>query len=1034
MPASPAMNELTDRPSGKPKTRPRQCEFNGSALPLKIAPSSNRCARLPGDRRHTDHSTTDRAASPKFTSAVAAIRRPVWTVIASCFLLAPLPWTAFGQEVGLARESGSARETGPLSQAERQITGETPPDATLRSLAFIDPDRGWSVGDFGTILVSRDGGSNWDMQDSGTDAHLQAIAMFNSQRGLAIGGSYDAHSQVGRGVAIWTRDGGKTWKRTESIGLPPLRYLLIGPQGRCVAAGDWSSAHMTNRFGSSDGGRTWEALPPASPDPIIGLAGTVSDYVTLSDRGEVIRHRDDQRDRRVLPPASGRSRVFAAGPILGVGGDGILGLSADGGATWNAPFGSLPQPLGAAVWKNDELWALRPASAELLRGDRRSLSGARRIADAPLRALFRLDNDRGWAVGDWGTIALTRDGGSTWRTVRGNGDRPAVMAVAARAADLPWSLLGMESLQHRRRVALVTADDLAMLRQAARPLGSTAEYSWARLTAAGASEAPVETRRRQAWPAGGGETTGTSPEEILTQARPAVLVLAGELTAEEKTAWTQAAIRADVARVFETGRGSQRTLPNTTAMTHVGMLAGDVWIDALTQVAPGRTPPESLRLGARYDAFADRVAIDGLAGFLGDDPRYRHPASSTSSRRQLQILQARTTETAWIESLVAMPDPPEEIVRRLEERLIGAEPSQERRLLYRLLARAKKRDRPELYRGLLRWAATRWPAEPLGQMAGLVEETIRNSEEWQQLGTIRLEVSAGSGDARELTKEIVQVSPFQSPPSPTIRLVGGWETEPSPTGDDTSPSRAATIEDWTWEAQPVVLMARRKTKPELLPPGHPLIRLGEDRTSSPADWRDSWIGAWSDLAKGPRGDSARLAAWAANRPLLDGQLDEPMWRAGEADAGATAANVVHVAYDAEFVYFGISAAPLLPAASPPNRLRQRDAPLDGSDRYGLRIDVDGDLLTAYELEFDAAGNTRDTCDGFSLWHPTWFLAIGDRSDRLIAEIAIRRADLVGPLQDPNRHWHVALVHHEPNQAAEAFPSLAPTGWRIIRFD
>jgi len=1030
MPSSPPTNESTDRPSGMPKIWHRSSEST-SSLPGLAYPCQNRCTRLIGDEQPTNRSPTGQAASPNFATAA---RRPIWTAIAFFLSLGPLSWVAFAQPAGSARENGSVRNAGLAREVGRQMTGETPPDATLRSVAFNDPDRGWSVGDFGTVLVSRDGGSNWDPQDSGTDAHLQVIAMFNSQRGLAVGGNYDAHSQVGRGVAIWTHDGGKTWKPTESLGLPPLRCLLIGPQGRCVAAGDWSPAHMTNRFGSADGGRTWEALPPASPDPIIGLAGTVSDCLTLTDRGEVIRHRDDQRDRRVLPPASGRSLIFAARPIFGVAGGSLLGLSADDGATWNAPFGSLPQPLGAAVWRNDELWALRPASAELLRGDRRSLSGATRIADAPLRALFRLDDDRGWAVGDWGTIALTRDGGSTWRTVRGAGGRPAVLAVAARAADLPWSLLGMESLQHRRRVALVTADDLAMLRQAARPLGSTAEYSWAPLVDAGAPGATVETRRRQAWPAGGGETTGASPEEILTQARPAVLVLAGEMTAEEKTTWTQAAIRADVARVFETGRGNQRTLPNTTALTHVGILAGDVWVDALTQVAPGRTPPESLRLGARYDAFADRVAIDGLAGFLGDDPRYLHPASSTSSRRQLQVLQARTTETAWIESLVGMHDPPEEIVRRLEERLIGAEPSQERRLLYRLLARAKKRDRPELYRGLLRWAAARWPAEPLGQMAGLVEGTIRDSEEWQQLANVRLEVPAGSGDARELNKEIVQVSPFQSPPSPTIRLVGGWETEPPPGSDVTSPSRVATIEDWTWEAQPVVLMARRKTKPELLPPGHPLIRLGEDRTSSPADWRDSWIGAWSDLAKGSRGDSARLAAWAANRPLLDGRLDEPMWRAGGADAGATAANVVHVAYDAEFVYFGISAAPLLPAASPPNRLRQRDAPLDGSDRYGLRIDIDGDLLTAYELEFDAAGNTRDTCDGFSLWHPTWFVAIGDRSDRLIAEIAIRRADLVGPLQDPNRHWHVALVHHEPDQAAEAFPSLAPTDWRVVRFD
>lgn len=921
----------------------------------------------------------------------------------------------------LAFAPGRASATGTN---RGDASAEVPPDATLRSVVFVDPDNGWVAGDFGTLLRTVDGGTTWTLQDSGTTDHLQVIRMFTSQRGLAIGGRYDPHTRIGRGTIAWTRDGGKSWKPTESIGLPPLRALLIGPQGRCLAAGDWSPAHMSNLFASSDGGRSWEALPAPSTDPIIGLSGEVSDCLALTDRGEVIRCRDGDRPRAVLPPAAGRTVICFGSGLHWVSGAAPPQYSSDGGRTWQEQGNGPPAAVATAIWMHQELWALGPASANWIRGDLGTFPPPTRIAEAPLRDLFRLDADRGWAVGDWGTICLTRDGGKTWRTVRGGDGRPAVMAVASEAAKLPWSLLGMESLQHRRRVAVVTADDLPTLRQAARQLGPTAEYTWTRPTS--------HLSERQAWPTGGAAAS-TTPSELLAHTRPAVLILDGDLDADEKAGWTQAAIQSGVYRVFETGRGNERTLPNSTAMPHAGLLAGDVWTDALTFAAPGKLPPESLRLAARYDAFADRVAIDGLAGFLGEDPRYQRQAALGTSRRNLQILQARANETAWVESIVASTTAAETAIRRLEERLITTTPDQQQRLLYRLLGEAKHKDRPDLYRGLLGMIATRLPEEPLGQIAALLHDAIRNSDEWQQLGMSQLDVSNASNRSPGEPLDAVQITPFQPPPTPGIRLVSGTlESEPALGTPSTGSPKRAMAEDWNWQSHPVVLLARRRTAPELLPPGHPLIRLGEDRPIQREARPRSWIDGWSQLANGPNASAALVARWTAARPLLNGRLDEAMWQTSNSTiAGGSR---IRTAYDSEFVYFGITAPPLQPSVGPVNQLRRRDAPLDTSDRYGLKIDVDGDLLTAFELEFDAAGNTRDTCDGFAHWHPTWFVAIGEQSGQLVAEIAVRRSDLVGPLQTPNQHWNLSLVRHHAGRGTAAIVWPHPADWLPMRFD
>ena len=66
-----------------------------------------------------------------------------------------------------------------------------------------DGQRGWAVGDQGTILSTRDGGNSWRAQQSGSTNGLYAVTFASDGlRGWAAGGD---------STIIGTRDGGGTW-------------------------------------------------------------------------------------------------------------------------------------------------------------------------------------------------------------------------------------------------------------------------------------------------------------------------------------------------------------------------------------------------------------------------------------------------------------------------------------------------------------------------------------------------------------------------------------------------------------------------------------------------------------------------------------------------------------------------------------------------------------------------------------------------------------------------------------------------------
>jgi hypothetical protein len=245
------------------------------------------------------------------------------------------------------------------------------------------------------------------------------------------------------------------------------------------------------------------------------------------------------------------------------------------------------------------------------------------------------------------------------------------------------------------------------------------------------------------------------------------------------------------------------------------------------------------------------------------------------------------------------------------------------------------------------------------------------------------------------------------------------------------------------------------------------------------------------------GDCARMEAWLESGdkerppkptamcvfvddpPQLDGVLAEPFWQlalplplkpgqaASHANETATtgvqtagyeqstrepsaatppAGSQVQLAYDREYLYVAAicekpPGAPY-PAANGP---RPRDAAVDADDHLALRLDVDRDYASYYELLIDSRGWSADRCWGDSAWNPEWFIAAGELNadgGMWIVEIAIPWSELAPTPPKQGHAWAFSLARtlppaaNQPSQSwlGPASDRPAPENFGVLQFE
>lgn len=223
---------------------------------------------IPDDLAIKATATTDVAAGTVFTSSVAATAglTHLWTFGDGSTSTEASPKHDFAKvgdyavSLKVSNAAGTTKEVkfsvSVLNRAHVQglncsgadSTGwcwQAPlPTGSLQSdFAFVDASNGWSVGENGEILRTRDGGKTWNRQVSGVSTRLTGVAFTDLNNGW-VAGEY--------GALLRTTDGGATWK------LQPTGTLQLSSPAIQVSG---TTVLLTSNSGgtrmSVDGGATW---------------------------------------------------------------------------------------------------------------------------------------------------------------------------------------------------------------------------------------------------------------------------------------------------------------------------------------------------------------------------------------------------------------------------------------------------------------------------------------------------------------------------------------------------------------------------------------------------------------------------------------------------------------------------------------------------------------------------------------------------------------------------------------------------------
>lgn len=129
----------------------------------------------------------------------------------------------------------------------------------LNDIQFITKDKGWCVGNSGTILRTTNGGTNWIGQNSTTYANLYGVCFVNDQIGYACGSG---------GIIVKSTNGGSTWFKPIPNIDPSLKLNDIFFQDQNIGwvVGQNSAVHRT-----LDGGINWTAQTPAGSSDFFAI-------------------------------------------------------------------------------------------------------------------------------------------------------------------------------------------------------------------------------------------------------------------------------------------------------------------------------------------------------------------------------------------------------------------------------------------------------------------------------------------------------------------------------------------------------------------------------------------------------------------------------------------------------------------------------------------------------------------------------------------------------------------------------------------
>jgi photosystem II stability/assembly factor-like uncharacterized protein len=292
-----------------------------------------------------------------------------------------------------------------------------PQGETIRAIEFRGA-QGYAAGDFGTVLRTDDGGTNWLGLVTGSTEDLTRLATIDSDSVIVAGSCTVRRSD----------DSGATFKRLpwtasdERCAAPVAALAFPSDQRGYLALADGTV------FRTSDGGRTWSRKTSVSGGEstggkATGLVFTTDDVgIGITSEGHVYRTTDGASSWTFVrdAPRALNGIVFASLSVGYAVGDGLEVLkTVDGGLTWTEkPVGAGPKLTSISCADPVTCLATTDTGDRLIRtGDGgNTFSAVTPSSDTIFAAAFS-SSTRAVAAGSFGATVASNDAGATWTQV-----------------------------------------------------------------------------------------------------------------------------------------------------------------------------------------------------------------------------------------------------------------------------------------------------------------------------------------------------------------------------------------------------------------------------------------------------------------------------------------------------------------------------------------------------------------------------------------------------------------------------------------
>lgn len=965
------------------------------------------------------------------------------------------------------RAPTTSTSTNESSSFQDAIVRHCQPDAALRCVIMITPQRLCALGDSGAILISEDQGETWKPANCPTSVNLRAVSFIDENIGIAVGGSVGSYSGISRGALLQTSDGGRTWRMIAND-LPNLHGIAVF-NSQLIAWGDFDPKRQTGVYRSADLGATWQGLDTGLGAVAHATIVNEQFFLATNDRNQAVVLDLIQNKKRTiqLPVSSGPLQLhFTGRQWLCFGSGGQLYSSSDV-EHWTPV--SLPISASARAlcqWsvlhqQGDTIWVGGFPGSTIARSGDRGLTWQliKTESGIPHHSFAFQDALRGWACGPFGRILQTQDGGLTWK--RGRGASQA--GLLAFQHQLAWPALVASVWEHR----LPTVALLDQQSGAAAPSSASIQQDYA-------NQIGIHTRLPQA--------EQTLPHWLVQIAawQPAILLCDSQQQASQ-LATLQATVSQSL-NIHDHEKQSSELLRElgldyTLAREAVQKV---VWCDAkadgnyniessfllkdfglaVWDVLSGLSPLHSNSSKASsmqtlWSRSHNRSARDQLMGAMALEPN----RFLTSPRGQLgnyQLIMGRVhrqSSFAQLAHQTTSMDQWRNDLAFLTRSLPKHEVAPQLWTLYRQLRDQSAFERQmavltTLIDGQPRsdaasWAMLRWLRSQGSQELAILKRTASKFVDDKVVAAV------GSGPQNDAVVSKLGESPWNASPfgkttdSDATSIPGenaGARVVPASTTTSTTGQQHdlnlwfsklgqfAQFEPRLLQRADVQLLSFARSRFLHSGASADLSRLEQllarkDRSL----WRELALqetrihkGLWEQL------DQICKIRPTAGRPYLDGELTDALWQnaAFTELAGTTTpdspATTIRWAYDTDYLYLAVSASSsAVQQAAPLVTTRSHDADLSSMQRVEIKLDTDRDYQSVIHLAIGENGETFDRCSGFRSYNPKWHVAVSRAEDSWTAEIAIPR-DSLTESDWTGSAWGLTAEYHRGNQKLQSW--------------